>query len=57
MSFAKRKQDAFLTKKLAQELKLYHTNPEELDPTRKILIDYLLSDSWNNYKTYKGIPQ
>jgi hypothetical protein len=57
MSFIKRKEDGFLTKKLVQELKLYHTTPEELDPIRKIAIDYLLSDSWKNYKTYKGAPQ
>jgi hypothetical protein len=57
MSFEKRKQDGFLTKKLAEELKLYHTTPEELDYVRKVAIEYLLSDSWKNYKTYKGIPQ
>jgi len=57
MSFEKRKQDGFLNKKLAQELNLYHTTPEELNPVRKMAIEYLLSDSWNNYKTYKGIPQ
>jgi hypothetical protein len=57
MSFEKRKQDGFLTKKLAEELKLYHTTPEELNPVRKMAIDYMLSDSWKNYKTYKGIPQ
>ena len=57
MSFEKRKQDGFLTKKLAEELKLYHTTPEELDYVRKVAIEYLLSDSWKDYKTYKGIPQ
>jgi hypothetical protein len=57
MSFAKRKQDGFLTKKLAEELKLYHTQLDELDLVRKVAIDYLLSDTWKNYKTYKGIPQ
>jgi hypothetical protein len=50
MSFEKRKQDGFLTKKLAEELKLYHTTPEELNPVRKMAIDYMLSDSWKNYK-------
>ena len=57
MSFEKRKQDGFMNKKLAEDLKLYHTTPEELDPVRKIAIDYLFSDTWKDYKTYKGIPQ
>ena len=57
MSFEKRKQDKFLTQELASDLKLYHTNPEALEAHKKRMIDYLLQDTWKDYKTYKGTPQ
>ena len=57
MSFEKRKADKFLTKELALDIKLYHTNPEELDIVKRINIERMLKDTWKDYKTYKGIPQ
>lgn len=57
MSFEKRKADKFLTKELAMEIKLYHINPEELEERKRKMIEYLLTDTWKDYKLYKGKPQ
>jgi hypothetical protein len=46
MSFEKRKADGFMTLKLKDELKLFKTDPDKLDPYRRKMIEYLLQDTW-----------
>lgn len=54
MSFAKRKDDSFLTIKIKQDILLYQTDPDQLDPIKYATIKKLIGSTWKDYKAYKG---
>ena len=55
MSFEKRKDDGFLTIKNKEDILLYKTEPDKLDPIKYASIKNLIGSSWTNYKDYKGM--
>jgi hypothetical protein len=55
MSFEKRKEDEFLTIKIKQDILLYQTEPDTLDPIKYATIQKLIGSTWKDYKNYKGI--
>ena len=55
MSFEKRKNDGFLTIKNKEDILLYKTEPDELNPIKYASIKNLIGSTWTNYKDYKGI--
>jgi len=54
MSFEKRKEDEFLTIKIKQDILLYQTEPDTLDPIKYATIQKLIGSTWKDYKNYKG---
>jgi hypothetical protein len=55
MSFEKRKNDGFLTIKNKEDILLYKTEPDKLNPIKYASIKNLIGSTWANYKDYKGI--
>jgi hypothetical protein len=54
MSFEKRKNDGFLTIKNKENILLYLTEPNKLDPIKYASIKNLIGSTWKDYKDYKG---